>query len=170
MNSENAKIIEQSVSDSCLSLFEHYQLPLVRVDDASQAESVQLLFCGVLGFSGEQMRGTLLLATSREPLGRTSPTSDASLREWIAELANQLLGRIKNRLIPHGVTLHLSTPLVLRGLHIAPLPRAELAPYLFACDGGNVCVWFDAELTPGVDLTKMVETEGLIGEGMSTLF
>jgi hypothetical protein len=169
MPDQNDEVIEMAVSESCLSLFEHYTLPLVRVH-GQPSEEPELLFCGVVGFSGDQMRGTLLLATSREPLGRTSPTTDASLREWIAELSNQLLGRIKNRLIPHGVTLHLSTPIVLRGQHISPVTRAELVPYLFACDGGYVCVWMDAELQPGVDLTKMVETEGLVSEGTSTLF
>lgn len=170
MPNANDEVIESAVSESCLSLFEHYALPLKRVKEGTLTEDADLLFCGVVGFSGEQMRGTLLLATSREPLGRTSPTTDASLREWIAELANMLLGRIKNRLITHGVTLHLSTPIVLRGQHISPVTRAELVPYLFSCDGGYVCVWMDAELQPGVDLTKTVETEGLISEGTSTLF
>jgi len=170
MPTPNDEILEKTINESCLQLFEHYALPLVRVRQGPLSEDTQLLFCGVVGFSGEQMRGTLLLATSKEPLGRTSPTTDASLREWIAELSNQLLGRVKNRLIPHGVTLHLSTPIVLRGQHIAPLPRAELVPFLFSCDGGYVCVWFDAEIAAGVDLTKTVEAEGLIVEGTSTLF
>jgi hypothetical protein len=168
MPNQNDEVIEKAVSESCLSLFEHYALPLVRVNMLT--DEAELLFCGVVGFSGDQMRGTLLLATSREPLGRTSPTTDASLREWIAELSNQLLGRVKNRLIPRGVTLHLSTPIVLRGQHISPVTRAELVPYLFSCDGGFVCVWMDAELQPGVDLTKFVEAEGLVTEGTSTLF
>jgi hypothetical protein len=170
MSSQNDEVIEHCVSDSCLSLFEDYKLPLARIKEGALQQGAPLIFCGVVGFSGDQMRGTLLLATSREPLGRTSPTSDASLREWIAELANQLLGRIKNRLVPHGVILHLSTPIVLRGQHIAPISRAELVPYAFACDGGTVCVWFDAEVTAGMDLTQRVETEGLITEGTSTLF
>jgi hypothetical protein len=170
MANPNDEVIEKAVSDSCLSLFEHYALPLVRVSDGMLTEEADLLFCGVVGFSGEQMRGTLLLATSREPLGRTSPTTDASLREWIAELSNQLLGRVKNHLFAHGVTLHLSTPVVLRGQHISPVSRAELVPYLFSCDGGYVCVWMDAELQPGVDLTQIVSTEGLAEEGTSMLF
>lgn len=169
MSSRNDEIIEEAVSESCLSLFEHYALPLQR-KKGMLTEDADLLFCGVVGFSGEEMRGTLLLATSREPLGRTSPTTDASLREWIAELSNQLLGRIKNRLISRGVTLHLSTPVVLRGTHISPVTTDELRPYLFSCDGGFVCVWMDAEVLPGVDLSQTVETEGLITEGTSTLF
>lgn len=168
----NEQIIETVVSESCLSLFEDYALPLrrARVGGLLPDEDADLLFCGVVGFSGEQMRGTLLLATSKEPLGRTSPTTDASLREWIAELSNQLLGRIKNKLLARGVTLHLSTPIVLRGQHLAPLSRAELVPFAFTCDGGYVCVWLDAEIKVGVDLSQEIDTAGLITEGTSTLF
>ena len=166
----NQEVVEAAVNDSCLSLFQDYALPLRRTHVQELPADSQLLYCGVVGYSGEQMRGTLLLATSREPLGRTSPTTDASLREWIAELSNQLLGRIKNKLLARGVTLHLSTPIVLRGQHLAPLSRTELIPFAFVCDGGQVCVWFDAEISAGVDLNTVVETTGLIEEGTSTLF
>ena len=167
----NEAIIETTVSESCISLFEDYSLPLRRVTTGQvDDEDAELLYCGVVGFSGEQMRGSLLLATSREPLGRTSPTNDASFREWIAELANQLLGRVKNKLIPRGVTLHLSTPIVLRGQHLAPIPHATLVPFAFRCEGGFVCVWFDAELAQGVDLSQVEESAGLINEGESMLF
>jgi hypothetical protein len=166
----NEQIIEKVVNDACLSLFEDYALPLRRTHEGEFAADSELLYCGVVGYSGDQMRGTLLLATSREPLGRTSPTTDASLREWIAELTNQLLGRIKNKLLPRGVTLHLSTPIVLRGQHLAPMPHAELRPFAFVCEGGHVCVWFDSELAAGIDLAVVVETEGLAEEGTSTMF
>lgn len=167
LKKQNESILEQCVIDCCLSLFTDYTLPLELVQSPGKDFSAPLLFCGVVGFSGEQLRGTLLLATSREPLGRTSPTTDASLREWIAELSNQLLGRIKNRLLPRGVVLFLSTPVVLRGEHISPMPRSELKPLMFACEGGTVCVWLDAELTSGVDLAAQVEDEGLAeGSGM----
>lgn len=166
----NEAIIETTVSEACIGLFEDYSLPLRRTTTGPLDGDSELLYCGVVGFSGEQMRGSLLLATSREPLGRTSPTSDASFREWIAELANQLLGRIKNKLIPRGVTLHLSTPIVLRGQHLAPIPRAELVPFVFRCEGGYVCVWFDTEVAPGIDLSVVTESAGLISEGESMLF
>lgn len=167
----NSEIIDSVVSESCISLFQDYSLPLERSPRLPNENDAKLLYCGVLGFSGEQMRGTLLLATSREPLGRTSPTSDSSFREWIAELANQLLGRIKNKLIPRGVTLHLSTPIVLRGEHLAPIPRdASIVPYAFTCEGGYVVVWFDAELKTGLDLSAVDANAELISEGESMLF
>jgi CheY-specific phosphatase CheX len=164
------EIINQMVSEACISLFSDYALALQpRAANAPESE-VPLLYCGVVGFSGEEMRGTLLLGTSREPLGRTSPASDASLREWIAELSNQMLGRIKNKLLTRGVNMHLSTPIVLRGEHIAPVGRAELVPLAFTCDGGLVCVWLDYELKADIDLSQIVELEGAVLEGSGTLF
>lgn len=170
MISSNSDVIEKCVSECCITLFEDYALPLVRMVENADTSELPLLFCGVIGFSGDQMRGSMLLATSKEPLGRTSPANDASLREWLAELANQLLGRIKNRMFTHGVHLHLSTPIVLRGEHISPVSRAELVPFAFACEGGVVCVWFDAEISAGFDLTHSVEDEGMAAEGTSMLF
>jgi hypothetical protein len=166
----NDEVIEQTVSEACISLFKDYSLPLQRAAARRLEGDSELVYCGIVGFSGEQMRGSVLLASSREPLGRTSPTNDASFREWIAELSNQLLGRVKNKLIPRGVTLHLSTPVVLRGQYLAPVPRVELVPLLFCCDGGYVCVWFDAELKEGIDLSQLQENAGMISEGDSVLF
>ena len=166
----NEEILDSANTESCLSLFDDYKLPLVRVPLDQIKGDPELLYCAVVGFSGDQMRGSVLLATSREPLGRTSPTTDASFREWIAELSNQLLGRIKNKLIPRGVTLHLSTPVVLRGQHLAPVTRAELVPVVFNCDDGHVCVWFDCEQNPGLDLSQVNEEAAMITEGESMLF
>lgn len=172
MIGSNSDVIEACVSESCLSLFQDYSLPLVRMaSGGSPSPEHPLVFCGVIGFSGDEMRGTMLLATSKEPLGRTSPSTDASLREWVAELTNQLLGRIKNRMFSHGVQLHMSTPVVLRGMHISPVCRSvELVPFYFTCDGGIVCVWFDAELKPDLDLTKTEGTTEVAAEGTGFFF
>lgn len=166
----NEEVIDQTVTSSCTSLFADYSLPLERIDLQTQPEKFEIVYCGIVGFTGDQMRGALLLATSAEPLGRTLPSTDASLREWIAELSNQLLGRIKNRLVAHGVTLHMSTPTVLRGQHMAPVSATPLIPYTFSSGGGIVCVWVDAEMVPGVDLTQVTGEAEVISEGSGFLF
>jgi CheY-specific phosphatase CheX len=166
----NEEIIELLACEACISLFSDYSLELRRVETVSWATDTELLFCVVVGFTGDQIRGSILLATTREPLGRTAPVNDTSFREWIAELANQLLGRIKNKLVRRGVVLHVSTPVVLRGVHLTPLTRTDLKPIVFDCDDGCVCVWLDAELVKGVDLTVIHEDAGVIVEGDGLLF
>ena len=168
MNSQ--EILDNIASESCISLFNDYSLSLQRAECADGSDAIELVYCSVIGFSSEQMRGTLLLATSSEPLGRTSPVQGGSLREWIAELANQLLGRIKTRLAERGVLLALSTPVVLRGGHLRPLTAQEVAPLRFSCDGGGVCGGVDAILAQELDLSQVQEDCQIMGEGEARLF
>lgn len=163
-------IVNEIIKESCVALFGDYSLALSPADPKEFTGSDGLLYCGVLGFTGDQMRGVLLLATTQEPLGRTSPTSDASLRGWIAELSNQLLGRVKNQLLRRGVTIHLSTPVVLRGQHLAPLPSVEIVPFAFKSEGGMVCVWFDSELVDGVEIATEAAPDESVSEGTGFFF
>ena len=165
---DNQEIITNITSEACLSLFRDYALPLQPEEQGDQP--LDLLFCSVIGFSSEQMRGTLVLATTREPLGRTTPVQGGELREWIAELSNQLLGRIKRQLTERGVELAISTPIVLRGERLHPMPTKEAAPLTFVCEGGCVCVWMDAIIIPGLDLSQLQKSDEGMGEGEAMLF
>lgn len=167
----NDAVLEQVVSECCLSLFQDYSLPLRSAAQSDLEHSEELLYCGVLGFSGDQVRGTLMLATSEQPLGRTHPSGAESLRSWIAELSNQLLGRIKTRLLRRGVAIHVALPVVIRGKHLSRVPSTDLQPRVFRCDGGLVCVWFDAEISAGTDITKLDQNaEEPMDEGTGVLF
>lgn len=167
---DNQEIIQKLTIDACLSLFSDYSLPLQAAEQDDQPLDPDLFFCAVIGFSGAQMRGTLVLATTREPLGRTSPVQGGELREWVAELSNQLLGRVKRQLMDRGVDLAISTPIVLRAERLHPMPRNEAAPLKFVCEGGCVCVWMDAVMIPGLDLSQIQQSGEGLGEGDAMLF
>lgn len=167
---DSSEILDEIASNACVSLFSDYALPLGKATSPDEALHTELVYCSVIGFSSEQLRGTLLLAASKEPVGRTSPVSGAAAREWVAELANQLLGRIKGKLAERGVLLALSTPLLLRGEHLRPLSSHEMKPIVFTCEGGCVCVWLDAELSPELDLSQVQTDCQVMGEGEALLF
>jgi hypothetical protein len=166
---DNQEIVQNITSEACVALFRDYALPLQPIAVSADANP-ELLYCSVIGFSSDRMRGTLVLATTSEPLGRTNPVQGTSLREWVAELSNQLLGRIKRQLVDRGVVIALSTPIVLRGEHLCPLPNGTISQLSFTCDGGFVCVWFDAELAPDLDLSQVQEDGDVIAEGEALLF
>jgi len=85
------------------------------------------------------IRGTLMLATTRSPIEKLA--AGGPIRDWVAELTNQLAGRIKHKLLARGVDILISTPLILRGEHLAPLPAHPITPFrLSDADGGLVCV------------------------------
>ena len=65
---DSQEILQSLTSEACISLFSDYSLPLHPAEQNDQPFEPELLFCSVIGFSSDQMRGTLVLATTREPL------------------------------------------------------------------------------------------------------
>ena len=120
MDDHRARIQQLSIA-ACVALFESYGLDMRHVAQIAPS-AFDMLYCGIVGFSGRDIRGGLVLAGSREALGASNPVETAGIRDWVAELANQLAGRIKSRLLAHDVELQIATPVVLRG-DLAPDQR-----------------------------------------------
>lgn len=83
-------------------------------------------FAAVLGFSGEAVKGSLivscektLLQTSHPNLAMGMPVEDPDLSDWIGEIANQILGRFKNKCSAAGVVFSMSTPTALMGSQLS---------------------------------------------------
>jgi CheY-specific phosphatase CheX len=158
-------LLESLAGDACRGLFAHYGVMLDRtLQPGSEVAPVHL--SGIVGFSGPGIRGTCILAASEEPITRTNPVQGSG-RDWIAELANQLVGRIKNQLLSRGAEVYVTTPVVLRGEHLAPLPTFALPPLSFGTDRGNVFVWVEFETAPGLVLGDPIE---VVAEGEAMLF
>src|SRR5690606_38725885 len=58
---------------------------------------------GVIGFTAPDFRGNLALVLSSQLAEATQSGSDVI--DWVGELTNQLLGRIKNKLTPYAIAL-----------------------------------------------------------------
>ncbi len=150
-NCTNQDNIEALTKDSCSELFSAYGVTVSEHCNTSPIETTQ--FVGVIGFTGDDIRGTLLIAMDNDLLAATlqqdaSPSGDtdtAVFRDWIGELSNQLLGRVKNLLLRRGSTITLSIPLVLRGEHLSPLPREGCQRICLDTNSGQVQLWVDTE-------------------------
>jgi hypothetical protein len=172
MRNPNNRPIDDLVFDCCAQLLSSYQLDARSRsrDDFPAVEALAL--CGVMGFGGKQMRGSLVLAATREPLELTNPGGVTSQRDWICELANQLLGRIKNRLLASGIEILLATPAGLSGDNLCFTLSRLRAPQVFAAAQGYVCVWIDCEFAEGFELPPSILTAAgtALPEGETVLF
>lgn len=172
MQSLDNRPIDNLVVDCCRELFSAYALETEPRDardlPATMEESV---VCGVMGFGGTLMRGSLVLVATREPLERTNPGGLGSDRDWICELANQLMGRIKNRLLASGVEILPATPAGLSGINLSPSTTMR-APQVFAVGSGFVVVWLDYECPPEFELCPepLPRAERAVPEGETLLF
>jgi hypothetical protein len=172
MRNPDNRAIDDLVFDCCRELFSDYSLDALPrgIEEFPPAE--RLALCGVMGFGGRQMRGALVLAATREPLEKTNPGGFGSQRDWICELANQLMGRVKNRLLTVGVEILLATPAGLSGDNLNLAPGKVRTPQVFAIENGFVCVWIDCELSEGFELvmTPSGGFEAAMPEGETVLF
>lgn len=153
---------------ACIDLFADYGVSLEPAGDPRALGDV--LYCGVIGFTGDGIRGSIVLAGSSAALDQSNPIPGSRVRDWIGELTNQLVGRIKNRLLKHGVEVWITTPIVLRGRQIAlETANDSPLPMYFAGGRGGVAVWFDVDSDPEFELHEE-EASATLDEGMSLLF
>ncbi|HEY5377121.1 MAG TPA: hypothetical protein VIK01_25750 [Polyangiaceae bacterium] len=171
MTSTNKTTLDRLVAENCLKLFADYKLE-IRAGEPGESHAVEpFLLCGILGFTSKQMRGALVLATTSEPLDRTNPAANPSHRDWICELVNQLLGRVKNQMLTRGVEIFPSTPIALRGVHLSPMLQQRLVAELFTAERGIVCVWMDCEFDEDFVLAEQSICEAsAMSEGEALMF
>lgn len=163
---ETQQLVENLAEEACLSLFDAYGVQLSRVEEASGSPADHCL-TGVIGFTGQGITGMCLVAASEEPLAASNPVGGA-LRDWVAELSNQLAGRLKHKLLTHGVEVYITTPIVLRATRIEPLPRRKLQPRAFAARGGRVTLWVEVEISPEFTVSEAAELP--VSEGETLFF
>ena len=140
---ETTRAIQAMAGSACTELMEAYGVKLNPAEGWPETDEVML--SGVMGFVGESVRGTCLLAATQATIEAAAPRG-AAARDWVGELANQLVGRLKAKLMARGATIALSTPVVLRGVKLSPLPRTDVAPVVFSSDAGRVLVWLEVEI------------------------
>jgi len=157
--------IEGVVTECCVELFSHYG---VAIKPSEHSSDSNLAYCAIIGFTGNDMRGSLLLACSSEPLTLAGENVHG-IRDWLAELANQMLGRIKNRLLALGTVIYATTPIILRGEHLAPLDD-QPRPQLFRANGGVLSVWFDVDVLSDLELAATPDVSASVREGETLLF
>src|SRR5258706_3987238 len=78
----------------------------------------------VLGANGEGVQLLSTLTVDVQLLARMHPVgqhdvSVAELEDWCRELNNQLVGRVKNKLLSHGFDLMIGLPALIRGTDIS---------------------------------------------------
>ena len=171
---EAVSLIDGLVQDSTRSLFTDYGLAM-NLDGSPVAKtlpSVQLI--AMIGFSSDALSGSLLIALPNEILQRTLPAPDSNLADWGGELANQLLGRLKNQLLHYQVAINLSLPVVVSGGGFSlPAKTRQMTRYLsFVSEAGRMFVRMEMELLPDVELVREQQNSAEAGmdEGELLLF
>lgn len=138
------------------------------IDPSALDERRQL--CGILGFTGDRLCGSVVLSATEDAIACSNPIGDGATRGWVAELTNQLVGRFKNALFRSGVEVAMSIPVVLTATQLRPLPQTKLDPTRLLVGSGYVTIWLEVEAEPGLELTEPSADTMMAAEGEAMLF
>lgn len=156
MDPENMSHVSGSLSQSVIEFFRDYGLDC-RSSDAVEGEpSLDDMEMGsIVGFKGRGVRGGLAFVAPAALVAKLLPVPtaetkvDHQLRDWSAEIANQLLGRLKNKLSSQNVDFDIGTPVCFRGtsVRLSFLPNADGVSLAFDVErGGGVRVYLDCSV------------------------
>lgn len=144
------------IIECCAELFGSCGIGVACLADDAMNPDAEAALAALIGFAGPRARGNLLICAPLALLERSHPLAPQppdepawDLADWMGELANQLLGRVKNRLVSYGLFVSMSTPTCLRGrrLHSRPSSRGLSEQLLFQTElGAKLYVHFNAVL------------------------
>lgn len=159
--------LREILADKAQELFNAYGVPCSPA--AAQPEPERLL-CGILGFTGDHLCGSLVLSASETAIAQSNPIHDGATRAWVAELTNQLVGRFKNGLLRCGVEIAMSIPVVLTAAQLTPLPHTQSDPIRLDVGGGSLAIWLEVEASPDLTLADPGPESMVAAEGEAMLF
>jgi hypothetical protein len=167
-------VVDTVVVASMTALFETYEVDVPEPKTLLSAPMPSVQLVGIIGFSSDEFSGSLTLALPSNVLEHTLPTPNASTADWVAELSNQLLGRIKNQMLKYQQVIEMSLPVAVAG-HQLRLPAGNnqiTRYYVSASQLGGLFVRLDMALSTDV---RFEENEGgvsddCISEGDLMLF
>jgi len=152
------EVLHELVPLALVEVFAAYGVSLreqAKPDPFESMSATEAIAAGVVGFTGPSLRGTLVMAAPfelianarpararQQPLSRKSSADWIFVRDWVGELANQVLGRIKNRLHLYGVAFDVSPPAALSGSTLAFAAPKGPAPRIHTFAVGGQKVWF----------------------------
>jgi CheY-specific phosphatase CheX len=142
--------------DSCVELLEAYGVALVPGTTGWNVVNGAVL-SAVIGFVGPDVRGTCLLATTDSLLQSCCPAG-AALRDWVGELSNQLVGRLKLKLLEREVDIAVTTPLAFSAVQVIPRTSGPLNSIVFTSPVGPMLVSLELEVREGFVLSERVKS------------
>jgi len=170
---ESTALLDVIVERATRGLFDSYGLDVgqARQSSSQPPPPRRPSLASIIDYTSPQLSGTVILAVPETIVLFTTPAQGAPPADWIAELANQLQGRIKNQFLVHGVSLTLGLPLVIgeRGLE-APGDDGGVRFYEFETARGAIVLRLQIVFAPGFDFTEATETEGPPEEGELIFF
>jgi CheY-specific phosphatase CheX len=161
-------VLEPLLHDAVVGVFSAYGTECKLVAPENTGHEL----VAVLGVSSDMLRGGIALGLSGAIARKVARRDDIMERDWAGELANQVLGRIRNQLLRYGVDVALSTPIVLGGMGIFITQARDSPPVhqSFDVNGDRFSAFIDMRFPEGFEFGTPVEHLVAVAEGEVLIF
>lgn len=167
-----ASTVDATATSTAVELFSAYRVTIAPVTDSEiQLPIADLSALGIVRFTAFELSGSAVLGVSNGTL-RRSNTSGTSPRDWVAELANQFIGRLKLKLLRMGFELWSMAPVTVSGRLLATaVSQPDFVPLFFRdAQGGSVAVWIALDVNGPLKVTPPASDGEIPREGDVILF
>jgi hypothetical protein len=164
--------IDGVAASAAVELFAAYRVTIAPLAaSAVKLPLPDLAALGIVRFTAPGLTGTAVLGAAAGTL-RRSNTRNTSDRDWVAELANQYVGRFKLKLLRMGFELWSMTPVTVSGRLLATaVSQPTFPPFCFRdAMGGSVAVWIEIEINGPLKVTPPAGDGEIPREGDLILF
>jgi hypothetical protein len=134
-------------------------------------------YVSILSTTGEKIRLLSTLNVNESLLGSMHPSGASclpqrELEDWCRELNNQLMGRVKNKLLRVGCQVMTGLPSLITGTDISAVsaPDLDFREYFFASAQGHLESTLAMLLAPDLELEDAPEAEEVMREGALSMF
>ena len=148
-----------ALTESAAAFFENLDIVAETVGhQVEEARSVEAELGATIGFVSDHARGTLTLVPDSHLIARSHPLVKGDdvqaehAADWVGEMANQIMGRCKNRLLPYGVTLLCDTPISVSGKVRLGNRKRRATAVQMRCGDDNMRLWWDVDVDPDIVL------------------
>lgn len=183
-SSEIVKALENVLRASATEFFSTTdQLSAYKVGQSmtsGSSETLSVSFASVIGYAGDEIKGSLVTVCEGELLNKSHPNhamgmpvGEAEVLDWVGEVANQLLGRIKNKLASAGVKFAMGTPTTVTGksMQITSPKDGFVIPLIFNGPFGAFRLYLLSVADPKLKIAPGAEVGNSgMAEGGSILF
>jgi hypothetical protein len=110
-------IFHQEFESAVSGLVECYSGEIPRITRSKPTE-IDDVMASVVGFGDLQFRGSAVILAQECVAKALAESTPCNTADWLGELGNQLVGRLKNKLAAYGVLPQMGAPVTISGRHL----------------------------------------------------
>ncbi|SME94501.1 chemotaxis protein CheX [Pseudobacteriovorax antillogorgiicola] len=174
LQSSHREPIRKIITDAVSNALNHS--PVQAIADEDVTHWSETLLISILGFHSEKMQGSVILGCDEQFLRNSCPglkgdeeNPEAFINDWIGELSNLIMGRIKNKLLPYGIVLKLNPPSIsesTEAIFDSYSGRKPSERVWFTTDTGDtICFLMACDIDDDIDFTVDAATRAGLDPG-----